>query len=250
MTEKEKKESGVISRREFLKDAGLILGGTAIGSTVLLAACGGDTVTETVNSTETVTTTAAESTVTTTKTEAGSTATVTNTVTKTVTGDPGQPVAARNVINITVNGQKYETTIKPEWSLQHLLRTVLGWTDVKDMCTGYGACGSCAVILEGRALLSCMVLAIECDGMTVQTAQGIAQEKHPVIESYTKYHTWQCGYCTPGFVVAAKALLDKNSNPSEEDIREALAGNLCRCGTYPYHIPAVKDAASTLAGGG
>jgi aerobic-type carbon monoxide dehydrogenase small subunit (CoxS/CutS family) len=94
-----------------------------------------------------------------------------------------------------------------------------------------------------------MVLAIECDGMSVQTAQGIAQEKHPVIESYTKYHTWQCGYCTPGFIVTAKALLDKKSNPTDEEIKAALGGNLCRCGTYQQHIPAVKDAATVAAGG-
>jgi aerobic-type carbon monoxide dehydrogenase small subunit (CoxS/CutS family) len=230
----EKETPSQISRREFLKDAGLIVGGATIGSMAIMGACSGDTKTVT----ETVTKTAA-------KTEADGTVTVT----KTVTGDPVQSAAACSVINITVNGQQYETMVKSEWSLQHLLRTVLGWTDVKDMCTGYGACGSCAVILEGRAVLSCMVLAIECDGMSVQTAQGIAQEKHPVIESYTKYHTWQCGYCTPGFIVTAKALLDKKSNPTDEEIKAALGGNLCRCGTYQQHIPAVKDAATVAAGG-
>jgi aerobic-type carbon monoxide dehydrogenase small subunit (CoxS/CutS family) len=94
-----------------------------------------------------------------------------------------------------------------------------------------------------------MALAIECDGMNVQTAQGIAISKHPIIESYTKYHTWQCGFCTPGFVVTAKNLLDRTPNPTVDDIREALGGNLCRCGTYQQHIPAIKDAASTIAGG-
>lgn len=97
--------------------------------------------------------------------------------------------------------------------------------------------------------MSCMVLANECDGMEVQTALGIANIQHPITESYTKYLTFQCGYCTPGFVVTAKALLDKNPNPTEADIRKALGGNLCRCGTYPAHIPAVLDAAKALAGG-
>ena len=224
MTE-ENKKSGGVSRREFLKDAGLIVGGAAIGSTVLLSACGGETETAT-------------------KTE-----TITDTVTKTITVPGSGTTSASKVINITVNGQNYEVPIKPEWTLQHLLHDVMGWTDVKDMCVGYGACGACAVILEGRSVLSCMVLAAECDGATVQTAQGIAHEEHPVIESYTNYLTYQCGYCTPGFVVTAKALLDSNPDPTDDDIKKALGGNICRCGTYPAHILAIKEAASKLAGG-
>jgi aerobic-type carbon monoxide dehydrogenase small subunit (CoxS/CutS family) len=140
------------------------------------------------------------------------TSTVVKTTTVTTSSGTGVPTITaatptsteNNTIKLTVNGQIYEVRVNPEWSLQHLLHEELGWTDVKDMCTGYGACGSCTVILEGRPVLSCMALAIECDGMNVQTAQGIAISKHPIIESYTKYHTWQCGYCRPGFVVTAK----------------------------------------------
>lgn len=223
MAEEQKEHLSKISRREFLKDAGLIVGGATVGSMAMMSACSGDTKTVT-------------------KTVGGSASTVTVTA-----ATPGE--AGSNLLNITVNGQHYSINIQPEWTLQHLLHEVMGWTDVKDMCTGYGACGACAVILEGRSVLSCMVLAAECNGMTVQTAQGIAHEAHPVIEAYTKYLTFQCGYCTPGFVVTAKALLDANPNPTQDDIVKALGGNICRCGTYPAHILAIKEAASKLTGG-
>jgi aerobic-type carbon monoxide dehydrogenase small subunit (CoxS/CutS family) len=95
-----------------------------------------------------------------------------------------------------------------------------------------------------------MTLAIECDGKHIETVEGIAASNHPLIETYVKHHCMQCGYCTPGFVVTAKALLDKNPNPTEEEIREALSGNLCRCGTYPQHPKAVAEAAEILKGGG
>ena len=121
-----------------------------------------------------------------------------------------------------------------------------GLTGAKQMCDR-GACGSCTVIMDGRAILSCMTLAIECDGKTIETVEGIAPPKHPLIEEYVKNHCMQCGYCTPGFVVTAKALLDKNVDPTEEEIREELAGNLCRCGTYPQHPKAVLEAAGNCA---
>jgi aerobic-type carbon monoxide dehydrogenase small subunit (CoxS/CutS family) len=231
MAEEQKEHLSRISRREFLKDAGLIVGGATVGSMAMMSACGGDSeTTKTVTSTSTVT------------------KTVGGTTTVTVTANtPGESGLAP--LNITVNGQHYSINIRPEWTLQHLLHDELGWTDVKDMCVGYGACGACTVILEGRPVLSCMALAAECDGMNVQTAQGIAHEAHPVVDSYTKYLTFQCGYCTPGFVVTAKALLDAKPNPTDADIIEALGGNICRCGTYPAHILAIKDAASKLAGG-
>jgi len=100
--------------------------------------------------------------------------------------------------------------------------------------------------MEGRPILSCMQLAIECDGKTIETIEGIAKQKHPLIEAYVEHHCMQCGYCTPGFIVTAKALLDKNPNPTADEVREALAGNLCRCGTYPQHTKAVLEAAENL----
>jgi aerobic-type carbon monoxide dehydrogenase small subunit (CoxS/CutS family) len=94
-----------------------------------------------------------------------------------------------------------------------------------------------------------MTLAIECNGKSIETIEGITRDKHPLIEAYVEHSCMQCGYCTPGFVVTAKALLDRNPDPTEEEIREALAGNLCRCGTYPQHIKAVLKAANIRRGG-
>ena len=111
------------------------------------------------------------------------------------------------------------------------------------MCNGYGACGSCTVIMNGRPILSCMTLAVECDGAVIETAEGIADAGHPLIEAYTELYALQCGYCTPGFVVTAKALLDRIPRPTEADIRDALGGNICKCSSYPAHIRAVLVAA-------
>jgi len=149
-------------------------------------------------------------------------------------------------IRLTVNGEMYELSVKSNWTLQYVLHDKLGFTSIKDMCTGKGECGACTVIMEGRPILSCMALAIECDSKTIETVEGIARANHPLIEAYVKYHCMQCGYCTPGFVATAKALLDRNSKPTEDEVKEALAGNLCRCGTYPQHVKAVLEAASKL----
>jgi xanthine dehydrogenase YagT iron-sulfur-binding subunit len=149
------------------------------------------------------------------------------------------------VIAFTVNGRDHELKVQPEWTLYHVIHDQLGLTGVKMFCDR-GACGSCTVIMDGRPILSCMTLAIECDGKTIETAEGIAEVGHPLIESYVKHHTMQCGYCTPGFVTTAKALLDRNPEPDEKEIMQALAGNLCRCGTYPQHPKAVLEAARTL----
>jgi aerobic-type carbon monoxide dehydrogenase small subunit (CoxS/CutS family) len=152
------------------------------------------------------------------------------------------------LIELVVNGETYGLRVQSNWTLQHVLHNELGLTGAKDFCDR-GVCGSCAVIMEGRPILSCMTLAIECDGKAIETIEGIAKAGHPLIEAYVKHHCMQCGYCTPGFVVTAKALLDKNPNPKEEEVKEALAGNLCRCGTYPQHVKAVLEAANNLKRG-
>lgn len=152
------------------------------------------------------------------------------------------------LIEITVNGQRHEMRVDANMTLYELIHDQMGLTGAKMFCDR-GACGSCTVIMDGRPVLSCMTLAIECDGRTIQTVEGVAQENHPLIEAYVKHHAMQCGYCTPGFVVTAKALLDRNPDPSEEEIREALSGNLCRCGTYPQHPKAILEAAKVLQGG-
>ena len=137
-----------------------------------------------------------------------------------------------------------------EDTLRDVLRKQLALTSVKDMCFQYGACGSCTVVMEGRPVLSCMILAIDCDCYSIETIEGIAAKKHPLVESYVRHHAMQCGFCTPGFVVTGKAMLDQNPSPSEQEVKEALAGNLCRCGTYPQHPKAVFDAARELAESG
>jgi aerobic-type carbon monoxide dehydrogenase small subunit (CoxS/CutS family) len=152
------------------------------------------------------------------------------------------------LIELVVNGETYGLRVQSNWTLQHVLHNELGLTGAKDFCDR-GVCGSCAVIMEGRPILSCMTLAIECDGKAIETIEGIAKANHPLIEAYVKHHCMQCGYCTPGFVVTAKALLDKNPDPKEEEVKEALAGNLCRCGTYPQHVKAVLEAANNLKRG-
>jgi aerobic-type carbon monoxide dehydrogenase small subunit (CoxS/CutS family) len=151
-------------------------------------------------------------------------------------------------IQLTINKQAYQLYVEPEWTLYYVIHDQLGLTGTKMFCDR-GACGSCTVIIDGRPVLSCMTLAIECNGKTIETIEGISADHHPLIDAYIKHHALQCGYCTPGFIVTAKALLDHNANPTEEEIKQALAGNLCRCGTYPQHPKAVLEAAHVLQEG-
>jgi aerobic-type carbon monoxide dehydrogenase small subunit (CoxS/CutS family) len=153
-----------------------------------------------------------------------------------------EPVPApEGSIRLTVNGQVYEVQVEPEWTLYGLIHDRMGLTGTKMFCDR-GACGSCTVIMDGRAILSCMPLAIECGGASVETVEGVARDNPLLVEKYAEYHAMQCGYCTPGFVVTAGALLDRNPDPTENEIKEALAGNLCRCGTYPQHPKAILEA--------
>ena len=150
-------------------------------------------------------------------------------------------------ITLTVNAEVHRLDVPPDQTLQFLLHERLGLLGVKEFCDR-GACGACTVIMDGSPVLSCMTLAIQCDGAILETVEGIAAANHPLIEAYVKYSCMQCGFCTPGFIVSAKALLDRNADPSEGEVREALAGNLCRCGTYPQHIKAILEAARVLRG--
>jgi aerobic-type carbon monoxide dehydrogenase small subunit (CoxS/CutS family) len=160
------------------------------------------------------------------------------------TGEPAP--LPEGMIRLTINGDQYQIQVQPEWTLNYLIHDKLGLTSPKMFCDR-GACGSCTVIMNGRPILSCMTLAIECDGNIIETAEGIADSGHPLVETYVKHHCMQCGYCTPGFITTAKALLDRTPDPTEEEIREALGGNLCRCGTYPQHPKAILEAAEILA---
>lgn len=235
-------ETNNINRRNFLKNAGVIIGGGALG-----AAC------------------------VTTRPEMEQAASAVKGVPKAVT-QFRCPVCSenfssfselkthfetahpKNVVPVTtklnINGEDCEVLIEPHWTLQRTLQFKLGLTGAKHMCDR-GACGSCTVIMDGRAILSCTTLAVECEGKSIQTVEGIAANPkwRPLIDSYCKWDAMQCGYCTPGMLVTAKALLDKNSNPTEEDCKQALAGNICCCGTYHRHPTAIMEAAPQIKGG-
>jgi len=155
-------------------------------------------------------------------------------------------VSATSLIKLKVNGKEHNLQVASNATLRDILRKKLGITSVKDMCGGVGACGSCTVIMNGRPVLSCSTLAAECDGAIIETAEGIADAKHPLVEAYVMNWTAQCGYCTPGFIVTAKALLDHNPDPTVDEIKDALSGNICRCGNYFVHIKAIQEAAQKL----
>jgi carbon-monoxide dehydrogenase small subunit len=237
MSEKEKKKKTTgISRREFLRDAGILAGGAAIGSTILLAACkGGET-------TKTVTTTIAGTTQTVTTTQQVGTATVTTTlpgqtVTTTVTG---LAEAVEGLITLNVNGEDHILKVESDWTLAFVLRNQLGLTATKEGCN-MGECGTCTVIIDGEAIYSCLTLAIEAEGKSIQTLEGISDgiTLHPVQQAFFDHQAMQCGYCTPGFIMATKALLDKNPNPTRDEVKEALSGHLCICGHYKKIVEAV-----------
>jgi xanthine dehydrogenase YagT iron-sulfur-binding subunit len=154
------------------------------------------------------------------------------------------------VVMLTLNGKGCEVLIEPHWTLKRTLQFRLGLTGTKHMCDK-GVCGSCTVIMDGRPVLACQTLTAECEGRDIQTIEGIAADPKwkPLIDAYCRWDAMQCGYCTTGFLVTAKALLDRNPNPTERDCREALAGNICICGTYPRHSQAIMEAAMKMSGG-
>ena len=154
----------------------------------------------------------------------------------------------KHPISITVNGWLYEDQVEPRVRLLDFLREDLGLIGTKEGC-GTGDCGACTVILDGRPVNSCLTLAVEADGSAVTTVEGVARDGflHPVQAAFVQLGATQCGFCTPGFIVMAKALLDENPHPSEEEIRYGLAGNLCRCTGYDRIIRAVQMAAAGQA---
>ncbi|HEU0293303.1 MAG TPA: (2Fe-2S)-binding protein [Anaerolineales bacterium] len=147
-------------------------------------------------------------------------------------------------VQATINGEEVEFLCEPRQSLLEVLRETLGLTGAKEGCNN-GNCGACNVILDGALVNSCLVLAVEINGRNLTTVEGIAtpQGLHPLQERFIAHAALQCGFCTPGFIVAAKALLDQNPDPSENEVRQWLAGNLCRCTGYDRIVRAVLDAA-------
>jgi len=150
-------------------------------------------------------------------------------------------------VQTQINGEEMEFLCEPRQSLLEVLREELGFTGTKEGCND-GNCGACSVILDGVLVNSCLVLAVEAQGKQILTVEGLASPEglHPLQQKFLEHAALQCGICTPGFLVAAKALLDHNPDPSEHEVRHWLAGNLCRCTGYDKIVRAVLDAARML----
>jgi aerobic carbon-monoxide dehydrogenase small subunit len=157
---------------------------------------------------------------------------------------------AKHHIEATVNGDTVEFLCETEETLLDVLRDTLNLTGSKEGCAS-GDCGACSVMLDGRLVCSCLVLGAEMNGKKVETIEGMAsgEKLHPLQQQFLKHAALQCGICTPGFLVAAKALLERNTNPSETEVRYWLAGNLCRCTGYDKIVTAVMDTAAAMRKG-
>ena len=154
----------------------------------------------------------------------------------------------RNVqLDLSVNGEAVEASFAPYKTLLEVLREDLGLTGTKHGCE-LGECGACAVLVDGEPQLSCLLLAVECEGRQIETVEGLARgaELHPLQAAFADLGAAQCGYCTPGILMTAKALLEREPNPSRERIREAISGNLCRCTGYQQIYEAIEAAAQQM----
>ena len=150
----------------------------------------------------------------------------------------------KKTIRVTINGRLYQEDVEPRILLSHFLRENIGLTGTHVGCV-VGECGACSVLLDGKVIKSCLHFAVQTDGREVTTIEGLAKngELNPIQEAFVKHYALQCGYCTPGMVITSHALLRSNPDPSELEIRKALAGNLCMCTGYVQIVEAVKDAA-------
>jgi carbon-monoxide dehydrogenase small subunit len=154
----------------------------------------------------------------------------------------------KQIISLNVNNDTYQVAAYPSQTLLDVLRDDLGLTGTKRSC-GTGTCGMCTVIIDKKAVLACLTLAVECEGKTITTIEGISNPDgtlHPLQESFVENGAVQCGFCSPGIIMTAKALIDKNPTPDEEDIKEALAGTICRCTGHFKTIEAVQKAAEHI----
>jgi carbon-monoxide dehydrogenase small subunit len=153
-------------------------------------------------------------------------------------------------ITLKVNGEVVALQVESRRTLLEVLREQLGLTGTKEMCNK-GDCGGCTVLLDGRAVLSCMMLAVEADGKEILTIEGLAGkgfQLHPLQKAFVDHGAIQCGYCTPGFIMSAKALLDKNVDPTPDEIRRAISNNICRCTGYIQIVEAIEAAAKEMRG--
>ena len=152
-------------------------------------------------------------------------------------------------VSITINGEVYEESVPIRMLLVDFIRDVCGLTGTHVACTYEGVCGACTVHLDGEAVKACLMLAVQADGHTVTTIEGLAQDGHlhPLQKSFNDHHALQCGFCTAGILMNAAEFLKVNHNPTEAEIRTALVGNLCRCTGYAHIVDAIKDAAGRSA---
>lgn len=155
----------------------------------------------------------------------------------------------KHLIHLKINGEPYEVSVKSNLTLLDLLRDEIGLTGTKKGCDT-GQCGACTVVLNGRTINSCLVLAVDANGKEVSTIEGLAKDGklHPLQEAFIQEGAVQCGYCTSGMILSAKALLDENLTPKEEEVKKAIAGNLCRCTGYVRIVKAILDVAKRLGG--
>lgn len=154
-------------------------------------------------------------------------------------------------IDVTINGERHELALEPYRSLLDVLRNEVGLTGTKKGCD-VGDCGACTVLLDGKPVNSCLVLGVEVGGCTVVTIEGLQsgpERLHPLQDSFMQHGAAQCGFCTPGFIMMAKALLDENPAPTEDEIRFGIAGNICRCTGYTKIVAAIQTAAKDMAEG-
>jgi carbon-monoxide dehydrogenase small subunit len=151
----------------------------------------------------------------------------------------------KKIINLTINQLAYETAVEPNKTLADLLRYDLKLTGTKKGCDT-GDCGACTVIMNGDPVNSCLVLAVQANGSQIETVEGLSTDEgiHPIQNAFVEKGAIQCGYCTPGMIMSTKSLLDKNSNPSEQEIREGISGNLCRCTGYTKIFEAIESLRS------
>jgi len=148
-------------------------------------------------------------------------------------------------ISLNVNGESCPVQVKPHWSLAYVLREKIGLTGTKTGCE-MGTCGSCTVLVDGKPVFSCLRLAADAQGHQIETIEGVETDGvlHPLQQAFMEDHGMQCGFCTPGMIIAAKALLEKNPDPSEREVREAIGGHLCRCGTYVRIVKSILHGAA------
>lgn len=226
-----------ITRRDFLKDAGLVVGGAAVGSTILASACSKTT---TVTSTSTITSPPVTTTITASKfVDPIDSTEYTSMDALKAHFNAVHPNADASLVAFTVNGVGYAFQVKAYWSLARVLREGLGLFALKEGCN-LGECAACTVLVDGQAVLSCLTLACEMENRNVVTVEGLSNNGvlGPVQQKWYDNEVWQCGFCTPGFLMAAQGLIAATPKPTLDDVREALAGHMCMCGNMHRHVNA------------